>query len=118
MHSHVTSYPYPTVEQAGEALPVVLAKLRGEDVELGCLVHCGYVASGFALSMLLPHKNVIGYTPQEATPGLMAQYTEVLARCGDEKGIAAAIAGVEAGANFPWLLVFDVVKKLLELWLK
>jgi hypothetical protein len=111
MHNHVMSYAYPTVAQAAEALPVILAKLRGEDVPLSCLAHCGYVGTGYALSMLLPHPQpmVAGDLP---TPDLEGQYAEVLSRSG-----STAFASAAVGA-FPWAAALAILLKLLEDWLR
>jgi hypothetical protein len=55
MSDHCT-YPYPNWQEAQPAFKTILAKVTGEEVELGCLVHCGYTALGFALSMSFPHE--------------------------------------------------------------
>lgn len=53
--THNSTYPYPNIDQFKEAALVILAKLRGEVVELNCLVQAGYVAEGFAFKQLFPH---------------------------------------------------------------
>jgi hypothetical protein len=116
-HTHVMSYPYPTAAQAGEALPVVLARLRGEEVELSCLVHCGFVAAGYALSMFLPHHSPV-MSGIGGTAELEAQYREVLTHApagmmASERVLAAAAAGA-----FPWAAVLSVLMELLKSWLK
>ncbi len=110
--SHVVSFPYPTAAQAGEALPQILAKLRGEDVPLSCLAHCGYVAAGFALSMLLPHPQPM-LAGDVASAGLQEQYAEVLKQAGSIK----AMDDLSVGA-FPWDTVFAILLSLFKEWFK
>ncbi len=98
--------------QAWEAAQTVLAKLRSEDVELDCLIHCGYVAEGYVLSQFFPHNvPMVGTTP-EILEKTQKAFEEIVKESGEVNAPAFA-----TGAAPWWKFVWEIVKKLVDSWL-
>lgn len=99
---HITSYAYPNNIQAQEALPVALAKFRGEEVETNDLVHAGYTGAGFILSIFFPHQPLVGGQPT----------IKDLANMPEARELALA-----AAAAIPWEILWPVFLELFKKWL-
>ena len=112
----VTVFPYPDWDKAQTAGMAIVRHLTGvEKQDLACLVHCGYVVQGFALSVGLPHKAAFGKA-KAALPKTPKQMAKVLEAT---FGSARPFATYSEEANaIPWTLIWMIVKALIEKWLK
>jgi hypothetical protein len=114
--SHVEGFTYPTSAQAFEASKTLIAKLKGEAVELNCLLQCAYIVEGFALAVAFPHPATFnaGTVPE----GLETNVAKIR-RLAAEQGIAPPFAADPAQPRgaFPWLALLPILKQLFDLWL-
>lgn len=125
---HVHSYEYPGLDHALEAGKVVLAKVRGETVERNCLIHCGFVVQGFALSKAFPLPDVDNGDEWDRPDGMKSRATDE-DKFSKKKGEKALEAFVEKGSEgmgatesedgvgaINWMQIALLVAELIKQW--
>jgi hypothetical protein len=84
--------PYPT--DLNEPADILLAKMSGEDVPLGCCVHAAYQIQGVTLSNLFPddHEHVMRSSGEEVAVPSDEKAKELLQQCKSDAGVRGPIA--------------------------
>jgi hypothetical protein len=104
--THEGLTPYPS--DPGPAIELVVSKLKGEDVELGCAIHAGWDVVGYGLGKFIPdeHDHLVAASP----PYSREKVIEVL-----EDTQRKGVAGFPA---IDWVQVAMTLLPIILEWLK
>lgn len=105
MPVHECTFLYPTFADFIPASKTIAAKIRGEAVDLGCLVHCSWVVAGYAASHV-DHDHEV-----------MFQFQSEAALAGKLEELASGNSAATQAAAIPWKAIGLMILQLVEQWL-
>ncbi len=120
--AHVSSYDWPTFNQAQTDGMVLVGHLTGDEVERNCLIKCAQTVLSFGLGTAFPHDHppiFAGADVKKAkVPTTKAAQAKALQKAFDAgpppaMGADASAAAMKAAA-FPWLMVAQIAWQIIQ----
>lgn len=126
--AHGQHYPYPTLAHAIDALPQIVAQVKGELNDLPCAANCCWTVAGYAASLGFPLKegmqSVVSCDDQEACCQCLEDCCTALKKVQEgavsraaKKGAGESV-GEDGTKAIPWNVIVPLVVDLFLQWWK